>query len=118
LLNFSRKDRLISKQDFQFVFDQPSKSTRHALLALCRPNQQSIARLGIMIGKRYVRRAVDRNRLRRVIRERFRQQKEDLQGLDIVVMLRSATPSYLTKTGKQTLRDDIDTLWQAITSKK
>lgn len=40
------------------------------------------------MSKKALRRAVDRNRLKRQIREAFRQRRRYLTGLDIVVMVR------------------------------
>ena len=45
------------------------------------------ARLGLVIGKRAVRRAVDRNRAKRVLRETFRTRRLELPWVDIVVQL-------------------------------
>ena len=45
------------------------------------------ARLGLVIGKRAVRRAVDRNRVKRVLRETFRIRRLELPCVDIVVQL-------------------------------
>lgn len=45
------------------------------------------ARLGLVVGKRALRRAVDRNRARRVLRETFRVRRGDLPALDIVVQV-------------------------------
>jgi ribonuclease P protein component len=45
------------------------------------------ARLGMVIGKRAVRRAVDRNRAKRVLRETFRTRRSELPCVDIVVQL-------------------------------
>lgn len=47
-------------------------------------------RLGLAIAKKQVRKAVDRNRIKRLIRESFRNNKEILQGFDIVVMTRTS----------------------------
>ncbi|MBV9576531.1 MAG: ribonuclease P protein component [Gammaproteobacteria bacterium] len=104
---FLRIHRLAGKENFQSVFANPYKVAYKALLALYKPNQ-SYARLGIIIGKRYMKRAVDRNQLRRIVRESFRFQKEALKGFDIVVLVRSTvSPSQ----DKRQWRDDIDKLW-------
>lgn len=46
------------------------------------------ARLGIVVAKRNVKLAVDRNKLKRQIRESFRQQQLTLAGLDVVVVVK------------------------------
>lgn len=86
---FSSQYRLISPQDFQFVFAKPCKLVSQKLLVLYKLNRLSHARLGIMIGKQHVKLAVHRNRLRRIIRESFRHHKERLKGLDIIVLVRA-----------------------------
>ena len=109
--SYSRKYRLASKYEVQSVFAaKPRKVSRQYLLVLYTPNQLPYARLGIIAGKQHLRRAVDRNRVRRVIRESFRQTKAALAGVDLIVMIRSSCSALETKT----IRNDIDNLWQAI----
>ena len=48
------------------------------------------ARLGLAIAKKQIRLATRRNRLKRLARECFRQHREQLAGLDLVVMVRRA----------------------------
>ena len=45
------------------------------------------ARLGLVVGKKLLKRAVDRNRLKRIIRERFRLCRGGLPAVDLVVRL-------------------------------
>lgn len=45
------------------------------------------ARLGLVIGKKLLRRAVDRNRVKRCIRECFRLRRSDLPACDLIVRL-------------------------------
>lgn len=51
-------------------------------------SSQPQARLGIVVAKRNVRLAVARNKLKRLVRESFRQQQQRLNGLDIVVVIK------------------------------
>jgi ribonuclease P protein component len=60
-----------------------------------RPNDSSHARLGIITSKRVARRAVDRNRARRLVREAFRKLRHRLDGIDVVVQLRRCPPGGL-----------------------
>jgi len=57
---------------------------------LSRENRNKGARLGLAISKKNCRLAVQRNRLKRVVRESFRSHKETLTGLDFVVMCEAA----------------------------
>jgi len=51
-------------------------------------NARPYARLGVVIGKRVVARAVDRNFAKRLVRERFRRDCQSLEGLDVLVRVR------------------------------
>lgn len=48
-------------------------------------NRMPSARLGLVVGRRAVPRAHARNRIKRIIRERFRRVRAELPALDIVV---------------------------------
>lgn len=109
-LDFSRSYRLVSKADFQSVFANPRKVTQKYLVALFRHNAKDHARLGMVVSKNRLKLAVDRNRFKRVVREQFRQHKDMLKGLDIVILLRSEC----TALDKNVLRDDINNLWRAL----
>lgn len=73
------------------VHPQPSRPTfkqRGAYLEVfVRPNPVGHARLGMMIPKRVLPRAVDRNRVKRWVREVFRTHQEELGPLDVIVRL-------------------------------
>lgn len=116
LFKFSHPYRLVSKHDFQSVFAKPCKFVGKNLIILCRPNQKAHGRLGIIIAKRYVKQAVCRNKVRRVVRESFRHHKEALKGLDIVVLMRSEWAPQDKQAGKKVLRESIDKLWQTLIS--
>lgn len=112
---FSRNSRLLIKKDFQPVFANPRKTSYRYLLVLYRPNQRLDARLGIVIAKNRVKKAVDRNLIRRIIRESFRHQRQALKGLDLIILLRSeCTPILGEKADKKALRNDVDGLWQRL----
>ncbi|MFU8877995.1 MAG: ribonuclease P protein component [Wenzhouxiangellaceae bacterium] len=66
------------------------------------------ARLGLAIAKKVARRAVDRNRLRRLARESFRRRRARLQPGDYVVM---ANPAAV-EADNPTLIRALDQLWQ------
>jgi ribonuclease P protein component len=83
---FTKDNRLLDAADFGRVFDAATRSRDKLFTVLCRENATDTARLGLAIAKKRCRRAAARNRIKRVVRESFRQQQELLSGLDIVVM--------------------------------
>lgn len=109
--SYLRKYRLASKREVQSVFAaKPKKISRNYLLVLYVPNQLDYARLGIIVGKQHLRLAVDRNRVRRLIRESFRHERLKLKGLDLIVMIRAKCSSLDSKT----IRNHVDNLWLSI----
>lgn len=87
--NFSRQKRLLEATHFKNVFDLPDKklSTPYVLI-LIRKNKLEHPRLGLVIGKKSVKLAVQRNRLKRQIRETFRLNQHLLDNYDVVIVAR------------------------------
>ena len=86
---FGREKRLLTPRQFKSVFDSPSgKAPGKNVLLLARANELDHPRLGLVIGKKSVKLSVQRNRLKRLIRDSFRLNQALLGGLDIVVVAR------------------------------
>ena len=80
---------LKKKKDMRRVFSQGEKcGNSYSVLYYCQNNTQSHLRTGVFIPKKVCKKAVDRNRAKRIIKEVFREQKNDLQGLDIICILK------------------------------
>jgi ribonuclease P protein component len=79
---FPRARRLLTSADFSRVFRRAARSADRYFTVLARTNDLNSARLGLAISRRAAPRAVDRNRVRRLARESFRQ----LTPVDYVVM--------------------------------
>ncbi|MDM3870780.1 ribonuclease P protein component [Porticoccus sp. W117] len=87
--DFSRAKRLLNGPQFQRVFDGAECKVGHShLLLLAAPNSLDHPRLGLVIAKKNVRHAVDRNKVKRVARECFRHSQLALGPLDIIVLAR------------------------------
>lgn len=85
---FTRVSRLTTASAFDCVFRKSRRSADGFFTVLYRTNDLGYPRLGLAIAKKRVRRAVGRNRLKRLIRESFRAIQPQLNGLDIVVLAR------------------------------
>ena len=71
---FPKKERLRKRADFTEIFNQGQKTYSSHLILFCRANGGQSARIGITASRK-VGMAVVRNRVKRLIREYFRQHK-------------------------------------------
>ena len=108
--NFSRELRLLTPTHFEFVFSNAIPSVSPQLTLLARKNDGTLPRLGITIAKKRVKKAHDRNRLKRIIRESFRLQRQSLPSIDIVVVGKSG----LDKMSNQELFLLLNKLWKKL----
>jgi ribonuclease P protein component len=83
--SFSRRQRLLKAAEFEAVFAHRCSWRTPLFQILAQPNRAGLARLGMVVSKRLLSRSVDRNRMRRKIREAFRLIAADLPALDLVV---------------------------------
>lgn len=82
---FPKRHRLRSQSEFDAVFFQNLFAADKVLVIQAISNGLSYSRLGLLIGRK-VGNAVQRNRWKRVIREAFRKQRNQLpSGMDFVV---------------------------------
>ena len=85
---FTKNRRLLEASEYKEVFDRNRLKVAHPkLLLLALPNNSGQSRLGLVIGKKNIPTAVGRNRVKRVVRETFRQFDFPV-ALDIVFLAR------------------------------
>lgn len=106
---FGREKRLLTARDYRAVFGHTRHKVAHPnLLLLACPNGLSHPRLGLVIAKKNVRRAVDRNRVKRVVRNTFRLNQPMLDSVDIIFLARPGierlTPAEQTSLLEQSWR--------------
>ncbi|EIL90807.1 ribonuclease P protein component [Rhodanobacter spathiphylli B39] len=75
-----------------------------------RENELGHARLGLAISKRVSKRAVERNRIKRLLRESFRRVRHQLPAVDMMVMAREQAAGV---PGPQLLTE-LDGLWKKL----
>ncbi len=108
--SFTHRDRLLNASQFTRVFDQATKSSSEFFTILSRENSIGQPRLGIVVAKRRANRSVDRNIIKRIIRESFRSNKAILPANDFIVILKR--PIKIIK--RNSLRAQMETLWKKL----
>lgn len=88
---FPRHLRLRSHRDFQTVYRQGKKISNHYFILWVCSNHLQHPRLGMSVSKRHIPLAVQRNRIKRLIRESFRVHQALLPALDIIVITHTAS---------------------------
>ncbi len=91
---FPRSCRLLTAADYKAVFDNTElKVSSQYFLVLAKVAHSETARVGLIIAKKNVKKAVQRNRLKRQIRQAFRTNKDQLARLELVVMAKKNADS-------------------------
>ncbi|MEE4330832.1 MAG: ribonuclease P protein component [Wenzhouxiangella sp.] len=106
MLGFPRSARLLTGDEFRRVFDQRRAIANDWFRVHFAPGDEP--RLGLAVSRRVAPRAVDRNRIRRQIRETFRHMRPELIAADFVVLAR---PPARTASRAE-LRAALNQLWQ------
>jgi ribonuclease P protein component len=109
-MRFQPAQRLRRPAEFQLVYAQGRKFGNEYFSAAVNTNLIAHPRLGLSIAARTIGNAVQRNRVKRVVRDSFRIQQRSLPAVDIVIGARVAakdTPNAQLRVGLQQLWDRI-----------
>jgi ribonuclease P protein component len=110
---FPRQVRLLTAGDYQSVFNSTSAKVFAGEFLLLAKNQSHQARLGLIVSKKNDKRAVGRNRIKRVVRDSFRLHQEQLQGLDVIFLGRAG----IKELDNPTLHKRLEKAWQQLAKK-
>ena len=91
-----RSERLLHSEDYRRTIENRCRSDDQLFTVYAAKRKTGNARLGITVSRRVSIKAVRRNRLKRRVRESFRNHKKPLAGLDLVVIARQEA----NKTGR------------------
>lgn len=111
---FPKSSRLLTSSDYSDVFQsvEVRVSSKHFLI-LSRNLELNEPRLGIIVAKKHVKLAVQRNRIKRLLRESFRSTRYSLPGLDIVVLAKKG----IGLVDNAECAKELDYLWQKLVRK-
>lgn len=107
---FKKTRRLLKKIDYDHVFKQAKKIVTTDFILLFRENDLGYARLGLALSKKMIAKAHDRNRMKRILREGFRQ--THLPSVDIIFLARQG----VAKKTNSGLNMQLSKTWEKLTS--
>lgn len=109
--SYPRCLRLLNAGDFSHVFEQADlKIHGKGMMALARWNSLGHPRLGLVVSKKNVKLAVQRNRFKRLVRESVRLRQHQLPMLDIVVLARRGVDDL----DNDTLHRQLHGMWKRL----
>ncbi len=108
--SFKKTQRLLKKTDYDSVFLQAKKIVTSDFVLLFRENHLGYPRLGLALSKKMIAKAHDRNRLKRLIREYFRQ--NSLPSVDMVFLARSG----VAKQTNSSINARLSKSWEKLVS--
>ena len=110
-----KRSRVTRSGDFDAVYRRGrSASGRHLVVYAFDRGEGDPARLGLSVGKR-VGNAVERNRVKRVLREEFSRIAGDLPpGVDFVVIARPGAHEYIEERGSRALGERLNELTERV----
>jgi len=109
-LRHPRTARLLRPADFAALRERSQRVSTRQFTAQYRLTSTGGARLGMAVSRKVSKNAVERNRIRRQIRESFRLQRARLTHLDVLVIARVSAAQQPSPV----LRSELDTLWQRL----
>ena len=110
---FPRRARLLKPSEFKAVFERGTREQTHLFTVVVCANEQAHARLGLAVAKKSIPLAVSRNRVKRHIRDSFRQNQHLLPSVDLVFLTRPAAQNAPAAT----IRQQLQRLWTRLAEK-
>lgn len=84
------KNRLKKREDFAQVFSKGAYAGYDGLSIKYARNSMPVSRIGFPVGKNYSKKAVVRNRTRRILRAACREHIDSIKpGFDIIILIKS-----------------------------
>lgn len=98
---------MLAPVQFKAVFENPFRASTPQMTLLARLNTAENPRLGLTVAKKHLKRAHDRNRIKRIVRESFRLKQHELPNMDFVFVAKGG----IGKLDNATLFETLEKLW-------
>jgi ribonuclease P protein component len=101
-----KPNKLTRAEDYRAILGARWRLSGPVSLVRVLPNNRPLPRLGLIVSRKVARRAVDRNRYKRLVREAFRAAHSQMPMVDIVFQQKSD----LRKQNNREVRKELDRL--------
>ncbi|HBW83206.1 MAG: ribonuclease P protein component [Gammaproteobacteria bacterium] len=109
--SYPKTSRLLNTSDYSAVFDQNTiKASSRYFLIIAKFGNNHSTRLGLIVAKKHIPTSVERNRLKRLIRDSFRTLTPLPRHLDMIVLVRKPAKNIQNRQAFQSL----NTLWSDV----
>ncbi len=103
----NKKNRLKKKCDFEGVFKKGKAVKGSFLFIKYKKNELGVSRFGFVVSAKVAGKAVERNKIRRILSEAVRSKVDGLGGYDIIVF---ATGKIISARKEDVLKDFLEVL--------
>lgn len=103
--------KLTRAEEFRRVLAGPLRLSKRSFVLRAESSTSVDARLGLIASRKAARRAVDRNRAKRLAREAFRAARETMPAVDVILQLKND----MRDRSNASVRDELDTLLRDLT---
>ena len=96
--SLTKQSKLLKTDDYSSVFNLRKRISGQFLVFRYKLNQLQMPRLGLIVAKKTAKRAVNRNYMRRVLREEFRLNQHVLPSVDLIIQVQKTfvKPDFFT----------------------
>ncbi len=112
MAEFRRHHRIVTPRQYRAVFDHRNRCGSRYFTFHQSSNDVGFHRLGLAVSRKVSKSAVERNRIKRQIRESFRRfhqpDRSEIRGVDIVVVARHGAAAATNAE----LAEDLDRFWR------
>ena len=105
------KDRLTKTHEYHLVYTKGKRAKGHILWAYCLCQKTGKKRLGISIGRKAIKKATGRNRLKRVVRAWFEANKADFKDVGCDIVITAKKDPGKTRQALARIREELNMLF-------
>ncbi len=104
-LSFPKELKIRTNSEYEEIFGKSKRLNTDHFVILFAPNSLGYPRMGLVVGKKAAPGAVERNRIKRVLREVFRLNKPLFGSMDVVFIAKKGSENLDYSLAKKEIED-------------